>query len=88
MIQQVFIYVKFLKNLYTKKKTTNILKKVFLAASVSSYLSSHILVKYKNSGSPTISRVIGKIIIDKALLDLRASVNIFPYLVYEKLEIG
>ena len=88
MIQQVFTYVKFLKDLCTKKKTTNILKKAFLAASVSSFLSSHMPVKYKDPGSPTISCVIGKTIIDRALLDLGASVNILSYLVYEKLGIG
>ena len=45
-------------------------------------------VKYKDPESPTISCVIGKIIIDRALLDLEASVNILPYSVYEKLRIG
>ena len=70
MIQQIFTYVKFLKDLYTKKKTTNILKKAFLAVSMSSYLSSHMPVKYKNLGSPSISYVIGETIVDRALLDL------------------
>ena len=88
MIQQVPTYVKFLKDLCTKKKTTNVLKKAFLATSVSSYLSSHMPVKYKDLGSPTISCVIGETIIDRALLCLGASVNILPYSVYEKLGIG
>ena len=76
MIQQVFTYAKFLKDLCTKKKIINILKKAFLAASVSSYLSSHMPVKYKDLGSPIISCVIEKTIIDRVLLDLGASVNI------------
>ena len=60
MFQQVFTYAKFLKDLCTKKKTTNIFKKAFLVASVTSYLSSHMPVKYKDPGSPTISYVIVK----------------------------
>ena len=87
MIQQVPTYAKFLKALCTKKKTTNVLKKAFLVASISTYLSSHMPVKYKDSGSPTISCFIEETIIDKALLDLGVSVNILPYSVYEKLEI-
>lgn len=79
---QVPIYAKFLKDLCTKKKTTNVSKRAFFVASVSSYLSSHIPVKYKDLGSPTISCIIGKTIIDRALLDLGASVKILPYSVY------
>ena len=88
MIQQVSTYAKFLKDPCTKKKTTNVFKKAFLAASVSSYLSSYVPVKYKDLRSPTISCVIGKTIIDRALLDLGTSVNILPYSVYKKLGIG
>ena len=85
MIQQVSIYAKFLKDLCTKKRTTNISKRAFLATSVSSYLSSHVPVKYKDLGSLTISCIIGETHIKKVLLDLEASVNILPYFVYEQL---
>ena len=46
------------------------------------------LVKYKDLGSPTISCVIEKTIIDGALLDLGASVNILAYSIYKKLGVG
>ena len=59
-----------------------------MAVSVSSYLSSHTPVKYKDLGSLTISCVIGETIIDRVLLDLGASMNILPYSIYEKLKIG
>ena len=85
MIQQVSTYAKFLKDLCTKKKMTNVPKRAFLAASVSSYLLSHMPIKYKDLGSPIISCVIGEIHIEKALLDLGASVNILPYSVYMQL---
>ena len=85
MILQVLTYAKFLKVLCTKKKTTNVPKRAFLAASVSSYLLSHMPIKYKDPGSPIISCVIEETHIEKALLDLGASVNILPYSVYEQL---
>ena len=83
MIKQVLIYVKFLKNLCTKKRTINVLKRAFLAASVSSYLSSHVPIKYKDPVSLTISCDIGETHIEKALLDLGTSVNILPFSVYK-----
>ena len=87
MIQQVLTYAKFLKDLCTKKKTTNVPKRAFLAASVSSYLLSHMPIKYKDPGSPTISCIIGETHIEKALLDLGANVNIFSYSVYKQLRL-
>ena len=45
-------------------------------------------MKYKDPGSPTISVNIGGIFIDKALLDLGASVNLLPYSVYKQLGLG
>ena len=45
-------------------------------------------VKYKDPGCPTISFIIGNFCIDRALLDLGASVNLLPHSVYEQLGIG
>ena len=45
-------------------------------------------VKYKDPGSPIISVNIGGTCIDKALLDLGASVNLLPYSVYKQLGLG
>ena len=45
-------------------------------------------MKYKNPGSSTISVNIGGICIDKALLDLGASVNLLPYSVFKQLGLG
>ena len=46
------------------------------------------MVKYKDPGTPTISVNIGGTCIDKALLDLGASVNLLPYSVYRQLGLG
>lgn len=59
MIQQIPTYAKFLRDLYTKKRTTNVPKKLFLVVNISSILSHFVLVKYKNSRSPTDSYNIG-----------------------------
>ena len=45
-------------------------------------------MKYKDTGSPIISVNIGGTCIDKALLDLGASVNLLPYSVYKQLSLG
>ena len=46
------------------------------------------LVKYKDPGSLTIAVNIGGTCIDKALLDLGASVNLLPYSMYKQLGLG
>ena len=88
MIKQVPTYAKFLKDLCTIKKGLGIDKKAFLTEQVSSIIQCKTLVKYKDLGSPTISVNIGGICIDKALLDLGASVNLLPYSVYKHLGLG
>ena len=88
MIKQVPTYAKFLKDLCTVKKGLGIDKKAFLTEQVSSIIQCKTLVKYKDPGSPTISVNIGGICIDKALLDLGASVNLLPYSMYKPLGLG
>ena len=88
MIKQVSTYAKFLKDLCTVKKGLDIDKKAFLIEQVSSIIQCKTLVKYKDPGCPTISVNIGGICIDKALLDLGASVNLLPYSVYKQLGFG
>ena len=63
-------------------------KKAFLTEQVSSIIQYKSLVKYKDPGCPTISCIIGDHFINKALLDLGASVNLLPYSVYKQLGLG
>ena len=88
MIKQVPSYAKFLKDLCTVKKGLGINKKAFLTEQVSSIIQCKTLVKYKDPGSPTISVNNGGTCIDKALLDLGASVNLLPYSMYKQLGLG
>ena len=88
MMKQVPTYAKFLKDLCTVKKGLGINKKAFLTEQVNSIIQCKTLLKYKDPGSPTISVNIGGTCIDKALLDLGASVNLLPYSMYKKLRLG
>nr|XP_023922903.1 uncharacterized protein LOC112034322 [Quercus suber] len=87
-IQQVPAYAKFLKDLVTMKRKTNVPKKAFLTEQVSSIIQNKYPVKCKDPGSPTISCKIGDRLIERALLDLGASVNLIPYSIYLQLGLG
>ena len=88
MIKQVPIYAKFLKDLCTVKKGLSNNKKAFLTEQVSAIIQCKSPMKYKDPGSPTISVNIGGICVEKALLDLGASVNLLPYSMYRQLGLG
>jgi hypothetical protein len=81
-IQQVPSYAKFLKDLVTVKGKNNVPKKAFLTEQVNSILQCKLPIKYKDPRCPTISCRIGTNQIERALLDLGASVNLLPYSVY------
>ena len=85
MIKQVPTYAKFLEDLCTVKKGFGINKKAFLTEQVSYIIQCKTLLKYKDPGSLTISVNIRGTCIDKALLNLGASVNILPYSMYKQL---
>ena len=88
MIKQVPTYAKFLKDLCTIKRGLNVNKKVFLTEQVSVIIQCKSPVKYKDPGCPTISVMIGGTLVEKALLDLGASVNLLPYSIYKQLGLG
>jgi hypothetical protein len=81
-IQQIPSYAKFLKDLITVKRKTNVPKKAFLTEQISLILQCKLPIKYKDPRCPTITCMIGVSQIERALLDLGASVNLLPYLVY------
>ena len=82
MIKQVPTYEKFLNDLCTVKRGLNVDKKAFLTEQVSAIIQCKTLVKYKDPSCPTISVNIGGTCMEKALLDLGASVNLLPYSMY------
>ena len=88
MIKQVPTYAKFFKDLCTVKRGLNVDKKAFLTEKVSAIIQCKTLVKYKDPGCSTISINIGGTCIEKALLDLGASVNMLLYLMYKQFALG
>ena len=88
MIKQVPIYAKFLKDLCTVKRRIKFSKKTFLIKKVSARIENKTSVKYKDLGCPIISVQIGDTYMEKALLDLGASVNLLSYSIYKKLGLG
>ena len=88
MIKQVPTYVKFLKDLCIVKRGLNVDKKAFLTEQVSAVIQCKTPVKYKDPGCPTISVNISGTCVEKALLNLGASVNLLPYSVYKQLGLG
>ena len=70
------------------KRGLNVDKKAFLTEQVSAIIQCKTLVKYKDPDCPTISVNIEGTCVEKALLDLGASVNLLPYLVYKQLGFG
>ena len=88
-IQQIPSYAKFLKDLITVKRKTNVPKKAILTEQVSSILlQCKLPIKYKDPGCPTITYIIGVSQIERALLDMGASVNLLPFSVYMQLGQG
>jgi hypothetical protein len=67
------------------KRKTNVPKKVFMTEQVSAILQCKLPLKYKDPRCPTITCMIGVSQIERALLDLGASVNLLPYSVYLQL---
>ena len=70
------------------KRGLNVDKKAFLTKQVSAIIQCKTPMKYKDPGCPTISVNIGGTCVEKALLDLGASVNLLPYSMYKKLGLG
>jgi len=84
-IQQVPLYAKFLKDMCTKKRKTNMPKKVLLTTNISELLSGSIPIKYKDPDCPTIACTIGQTEISRALIDLEESINLLLFSVYQQL---
>ena len=84
-IKQIPSYAKFLKDLRTVKRKLGVNKDAFMTEQSTSLIRNNLPPKYKDPGSPTISLVVGSSKLGHALVDLGASVNLFPYSVYVEL---
>ena len=72
-------------DLCTIKRKLGVNKDAFMTEQFTSLIRNNLPPKYKDPGSPTISIVVGNSKLGHALVDLGASVNLFPYSVYVEL---
>ncbi|KAJ9543738.1 LOW QUALITY PROTEIN: hypothetical protein OSB04_023445 [Centaurea solstitialis] len=87
-LEQMPNYVKFLKDILSKKRKLNEFETVALTQECSAILTCKIPPKLKDPGSFTISCSIGGQEVGLALCDLGASINLMPLSVFNKLGIG
>jgi hypothetical protein len=88
LIKQKPLYAKVIKDLCTIKRKYHVKKIAFLTEQVSVIIQHKVPPKYKGPSYPTISCTIGDYNIERALLDLGASVNLLPFSVYLQLKLG
>ncbi|XP_022883823.1 uncharacterized protein LOC111400659 [Olea europaea var. sylvestris] len=81
-------YAKFIKEILTNKKKLEDLGTVMLNEECSVILQNKLPPKLKDPGSFTIPCTIGNMKFDKALYDLSASINLMPYSIFRKLNLG
>ncbi|XP_062093602.1 uncharacterized protein LOC133799621 [Humulus lupulus] len=81
-------YVKFLKDILTKKRRLGEFETVALSEGCSAMLKSKIPPKLKDPGSFTIPCSIGGRDVGRALCDLGTSINLMPMSIFKKLGIG
>ncbi|KAK1439692.1 hypothetical protein QVD17_05512 [Tagetes erecta] len=81
-------YAKFLKDLLTNKKKLEELSHVTLNEECSAILQNKLPKKMNDPGSFTIPCLIGSLSVSNALADLGASINLMPYAVFAKLDLG
>ena len=88
VIKQVPAYGKVIKGLCTIKRKHHMKKTAFVTEQISAVIQHKTPTKYKNLGCLTISCSIEDYIMEHTLLDLRTSVNLIPFSVYQKLGLG
>ncbi|XP_073025210.1 uncharacterized protein [Primulina eburnea] len=86
-IKQIPRYAKFLKDLCTNKRRFKSDEKVSVGESVSAVIKKSLPNKCK-AGMFTMPCVIGNLKIERAMLDLGASINVMPYSIYRALNLG
>ncbi|KAH9698812.1 hypothetical protein KPL71_024142 [Citrus sinensis] len=87
-IKQIPGYAKVLKELCTSKRKLRRDEKVHMGENVSAVLQKKLSPKCKDPGMFTIPCKIGSVRIEKALLDLGASINVMPRFIYSSLNVG
>src|SRR5256886_7154548 len=88
LLEQMPKYAKFLKEIISNKKRLSEHETVMLTEEISALLRKRLPPKLNDAGSFSIPVMIGETFCNNALCDLGASVNIMPYSLFQKLDIG
>ncbi|GAV92262.1 gag-asp_proteas domain-containing protein [Cephalotus follicularis] len=88
MVAQMPNYVRFLKDILSKKRKLEKNEMMKLTEECSAILQNKLPPKLKDLGSFTIPYTIGNIYFEKALCDLGASTNLMPLSIFRKLGLG
>jgi hypothetical protein len=88
IIKQMPLYAKVIKDLCTVKRKHHVKKIAFLTEQVNAIIQHKVPPKYKDPGCPIISCTIGDYMIEHALLNLGASVNLLSFSMYLQLGLG
>ncbi|XP_038876922.1 uncharacterized protein LOC120069274 [Benincasa hispida] len=87
-IQQIPRYAEFLKELCTQKRIGKDKERVVVSKNVLALVKQNMPRKWRDPGIFTLPYIIGNRVIRHAMLDLRASINVMPYHVYEDLNLN
>ncbi|XP_057802483.1 uncharacterized protein LOC131017780 isoform X1 [Salvia miltiorrhiza] len=87
-IKQVPRYAKFLKELCSKKMKFGNDARIRVSENVSAVLQRKLPQKCRDPGMFTIPCIIGNKTVERAMLDLGASINVMPYSMYKDLQLG
>ncbi|KAL0329028.1 UNVERIFIED_CONTAM: hypothetical protein Sradi_4889500 [Sesamum radiatum] len=87
-IKQIPKYAKFLKELCTNKRKLKDKERIIFGKNVSAVINRKLPEKCKDPGMFTLPCIIGNKRIERARLDLGASINVMPYSVYQALNLS
>ena len=87
-LKQMPGYVKFMKDVLSKKRKLGDYETVTLLEECNAILQKKLPPKLKDSGSFTIPCAIRNTVFERALCDLGASINLMPWSIFKKLKLG
>ncbi|KAJ9551268.1 hypothetical protein OSB04_015313 [Centaurea solstitialis] len=87
-IKQIPRYAKFLKELCTNKRKLRGNETISMSENVSAVFQKKLPPKCKDPGVFTIPCKLGNVTINRAMLDLGASINVMPYSIFKILNVG
>ena len=87
-LEQMPNYIKFMKNILSKKRRLSDFETMNLTEECSAILQRKLQQKLKDPDSFTIPCTIENSIFERALCDLGASINLMPLSIFRRLELG